>query len=107
MAKKEGNSDIMGIVKSSIFSGISNLVKDFKDKVQEFILRIEEKAIELFYASALFITGFIFISIALVLLLAEYFNLSRGWGFLIIGFILTIFALIIRNKALNNLVKRR
>jgi len=41
-----------------------------------------------------------------VFLMNEYFTLSKGWSFLIIGLILIIAALIIRSRTLDS-IKRR
>ena len=107
MAKKEGGFDFASILKSGMISGAIDFVKDAKNKVIDFVLFAEEKAVQLLSSAALFITGAIFISVAAVLLLNEFLGLSKGLGYLIIGLILIIAALITKNRALSDLNKRR
>jgi len=107
MAKKEGGFDLAGILKSGLLSGIVSYVKDFSDKVQDFIINTEEKIIQLLYSAALMISGLIFLSISLVFLMNEYFTMSKGWSLLIIGLILIIASLVIRNRTLDSMAKRR
>jgi len=107
MAKKEEGFNLGGILKSGILSGIINYVRGFSGKVQDFIINTEEKVIQMFYSAALLVTGLIFLSISFVFLMNEYFTLSKGWSFLIIGLILIIAALVIRTRTLDSMAKRR
>ena len=107
MAKKEGGFDLGGMFKSGMFSGIISYIMDLPGKVQDFIINTEEKVIQMFYSAALLVTGLIFLSISFVFLMNEYFALSKGWSLLIIGLILIIAAMLMRNRTLDNITKRR
>jgi len=105
--KEDGKFDLAGMLKSGIFSGIVSYVKGLMGKFQDFVIYTEEKVIQIFYASTLFIAGLVFLSISVVLLMSEYLKLSQGWSFLIIGLILIMAAMMIKNKALKDIQKRR
>ena len=106
MVKKEQSINFLEIFQT-VVSGISGLAKGLVGKVQDVIIYTEEKVMQILYASVLFVTGLVFLSIAIVSLMNEYLGLSRGWSFLIISLILMMASMIVKNKALRDLEKRR
>lgn len=106
MAKKEQGANFIEIIKSAV-TGISGLAGNLVGRVQDIILYTEEKVLQILYSSVLFVTGLVFLSIAVVSLMNEYLGLSKGWSFLIISLILLLSSTIIKNKALKDLKKRR
>lgn len=89
MAKKEGGFSFLKII---------DYFTNFSGKAKEFIISTEEKAIRIFYSAILLLAGLIFLSISFVFLINEYFELSKGWSFLMMGLILIIVALLIKSK---------
>lgn len=106
MAKGEQGNNFIEILQT-VVSGLSGLAKGLIGRVQEIILDTEEKVMQILYASVLFVTGLVFMSIAIVFLMNEYLGLSRGWSFFIISLILILSSMIFKNKALKDLKKRR
>ena len=103
MAKKETKKDwkteLVEGLKSKALSGIVEYAKGLIKKAQDAVYYTQRKVIQLFYASALFIAGIIFLSIAIVLLISDYLKLSKGWSFLILGLVLIILAMFVKISA--------
>jgi hypothetical protein len=99
--------DFIGMLKSGISSFISDRVNHTVNEIQGYITDAEEKAVQILYASSFFVAGAIFISIAAVMLINQYLNLSIGWSFMIMGLILIIASMVVKNKALNDSDRRR
>ncbi len=98
MVKKESGFNFWGIL--DFISGLSG-------KVNDIIVSTEEKIIQKVYSTVLLISGLIFLSLSFVFLMSEYSILSQGWSFLVMGIILVMVSLIIKNRALNRIAKRR
>ena len=94
--KKDWKAELMEGLKSGVVSGVIQYIKNFTNRVQDIVYRTQKKVIQIFYASALFIAGVIFLSIAVVLLISEYLQLSKGWSFLILGLVLIILAMFVK-----------
>ena len=88
------------------FWGILDFIAGLSGKVNDIIVSTEEKIIQKVYSTVLLISGLIFLSLSFVFLMNEYSILSQGWSFLIMGIILVMVSLIIKNRALNRIAKR-
>ncbi len=96
------SSALSRLVKSSMIKTIIAYLKNLAEKVETLIYTLEKNLIHLFYASVLFITGIVFLSLALVFLLEQYLSLSKGWSLLILSLILFLSALLIKNQVNKN-----
>lgn len=106
MVKKEQGNNFIEVFQT-VMSGLSGLAKGFVGKIQDVIIYTEEKVLQVLYASVLFVTGLVFLSIAVVSLMNEYLGLSKGWSFLIISLILILSSVVLKDKAFKDLKKRR
>jgi TRAP-type uncharacterized transport system fused permease subunit len=106
MVKKENNGGFWGMLQAVMF-GVKEFLSTFAARIQDAVIYTEEKVLQLLYASVIFITGVVFLCAAAVNLMTQYLQLSRGWSYLIIGLILILAAMTIKNKAVRDLRKRR
>lgn len=96
------SSPLSRFVKSAGLNSVITYLKNIAEKVEDLVYVAEKNVIHLLYASVLFISGIIFLSIALVFLIEDYLQLSKGWSLLIISLILFLSALLIKNQVKNN-----
>ncbi len=79
----------------NLVNGVSgNVVSSVKEAVEE----TEEKLMKKITATAIFLTGVVFISIAAVNLINDYLALNTGWAFVIVGLVLFIWSLSLKSK---------
>ncbi|PIN86821.1 hypothetical protein COV19_03020 [Candidatus Woesearchaeota archaeon CG10_big_fil_rev_8_21_14_0_10_44_13] len=96
MAEKKEGKGAMGqltnLVSASILpiikDGISSLIK----KAQDAIYHTEKKVIENIIMASIFAMGFVFIALALVFFINDYFSLAKYWGFLVVGMFMIFIA---------------
>jgi len=108
--RKEENTDILGTLKSIATSTVDNYVKGVVDDIRDLVEYIGERALQVIYASALLVVGLLFLCIAVVMLISQYLGLSLGWSLTIMGLILVLAGIMIKNKAMNDIdrkIKRR
>ena len=96
MAKKE--IDWKEILLKGVTTGLATGVKAIAKKTQDAARNAQKKVMQLLFASVFFALGAIFLCIALVFLVNEYLNLSRGWSFLVMGLLLIITGLILKSR---------
>ncbi len=78
--------------------GFKMLANTVSMKAQETFYRAEKRLMRLLVSYFAFLAGVILVSIAVILLISEYFNLSQGWSFLLVGIIFLIASTIIRSN---------
>lgn len=91
MPKKEGKLQQLGNVLSQ---SLRFVLEGGLERIKESIHRTERKLVHTIYAAATMLAGLLFVAVGIALLLPELFNISIGVGFLIVGLVLTIIALL-------------
>ncbi len=94
MVKEKGIGSIVSGIFKFLFEGGIDAIKE---KVQQTQRRIMQQL----YAGLLMLTGIVFVAIAAALMLPDFFGVSRGMSFLIIGLALIIFAFVIKSQSRN------
>jgi hypothetical protein len=84
------HSTFISLLKGSISEGIENLKQEIK-KTQKIVIK------NLSLASFLILGG-IFILIGIVLLINEYMKLSMAWSFFLVGLIIMVITLLLKNS---------
>lgn len=105
--EKESSSSILEMLKSIAVSSVTDYVKGVMSDIHDLVEYVAKRALQILYATALFMVGLLFLCIAAVLLIRQYLHLSIGWSFMVMGLILIIAAILIKNKALNDINERR
>ncbi len=90
----------------SAFASLSNELKDgfrmlvniVNVKAQETFYRAERRLVKMIASYFAFLAGIILVSISVILLISEYFNISRGWSLLIVGILFLLASIIIRSN---------
>ena len=95
--KTNNRSFLSETLKSGAVNLVLNSLKKVAASIQDSIYRVEKNIIRFFYASVLFITGIIFLFVAIASLMQEYLKLSAGWSFLVLSLILIILSFMIKN----------
>jgi uncharacterized membrane protein len=107
MAKKRTSahhslkSALSGPVASSLVHQFKNYMKDIAHKVQDIAYQTEKKVLDNLFAAIILLVGLIMIVIAIVFFINDFFGLNRYWGFLIVGLIMIISALLYKRKIDN------
>lgn len=97
MAKKDGDG-LTHFFSDVLYGFISGFVENVVESVQEVV---EHAGRRLFLGGMYYLllfTSVIFLGVAAVFLLSEYLIVSKGWGFLIVGLLILIAALVIDIK---------
>lgn len=100
MAEKKEGKSIKGEILKAFMSNIAPLLREGVQgaikKMQDVVYHTQKKVTEHVFASVTLMVGFIFIAIALILFINDYFMLPRYMGFAIVGCILVIIACLFR-----------
>ncbi len=115
MAKKEGkkkiskeqeSSDTISSVKtavkevisSNVIGHVKSYMKDLAHQAQDIAYQTERKVLENLFAATGILIGGVFIVLAVVFFINDFFMLDRHWGFLIVGLALVAVSLIYKRK---------
>jgi membrane protein insertase Oxa1/YidC/SpoIIIJ len=100
MPEKRGKSMVMDIVKkivsSAILDNLKSTAKDILKQAQKTAYLTEQKIMESVAAGVFLFIGIIFVAISLVMFINKSFNLEQQWGYLIMGLIIIIIALLFK-----------
>jgi len=101
--EKEGKSSgflsgLTEIVKGFSLGLVKGMFDDFVKQVQEKIYETEKRVLDLLFSTIILMVGVIFTAIAVIFLLSYYTGLNEGWGYLIMGVLLVIWAVSVAKK---------
>ncbi len=99
--KKEEKSWFKGDLASKLIDVITIGFKTGIEKLQERIYETEQKMLKIFFSAMLMMAGVFFVSVAIILLIAQYLKISLGWSFLIIGLVLLIASLQLKQQVMK------
>ena len=80
-----------------ILKTLKGFIEDVSESVIQKIHKSEKKFMATFISFIQLAAGTIFLAIALIFLINEYLGLSKGWSFLVIGLVLIIWSIILKN----------
>lgn len=97
-AKKEGTvmEIVDKIVSSAVLGNLKKTAKDLLKEAQKTAYLTERKIIENLATAVFLLLGIIFVAISLVMFINKQFNLESQWGYLIMGLIIIIIALVFK-----------
>ena len=100
MAKKEEKSTVRqvldSLVSSAILGNLKSAAKDLFKQAQKTAYLTEQKILENIAAGVFMLLGVVFVAISLAMFVNKQFNLDQQWGYLIIGLIIIIIALLFK-----------
>ena len=88
--KEFGTGFLLGTLKS--------IYENFLETLQGYAYKTQKRIIDVFSIFFIFISGTVLLIIAAVFLLNEYLSLSFGWAFLVLGFIMLMVALLMKQR---------
>lgn len=97
--KKQGvGSALMDFFETLIIGTLKSVAESYLDHVQNKIKDTHRRMMELTLAYAILLLSMVFVSIAAVMLISEYLEVSKGWSFLVVGLLLLLWAMKIKNR---------
>ncbi len=94
--KDFGMQKFLHSISDAFSSEVKFLFSQGLHKIQETIYLTEKKLIQHLYAALILLAGTLFLAVGIALFLAQTLQLGMGAGFLIVGIILMIIALILK-----------
>ncbi|MBI2134119.1 hypothetical protein HYU11_05570 [Candidatus Woesearchaeota archaeon] len=98
---KKGQVGLFSVFKDELKEGFRALAGTVNFMAHEAFHKGERVFLRLLFSYFSLLSGIIFVSIAVVLLVSEYFDMGRGWGFLVIGLFFVVFGLLLRLRLLG------
>lgn len=99
--KKKGKGvkeQIVDIATASIVPIIKDGIRGFMKKAQDAVYHTQKKVMDNFLMGSILLAGLLLIIIGAIYFINDYFSLDRYWGFLIVGVVLIIIALVFRKR---------